>query len=99
MVSFDKCLIIKMLLGIHRLMPLLLCVASLSGSLPLQAQDSPKLLDSEQRRQVRYDSYVLGPRDSLQIELLDIHELSGSYSIGPDGTLYLPRLRLFTQVG
>ena len=40
-----------------------------------------------------YDSYILGPGDSLQIELLDIPELSGSFSIGPDGTIYLPRLR------
>ena len=36
---------------------------------------------------------ILGPGDSLQIELLDIPELSGSFSIGPDGTIYLPRLR------
>jgi len=45
------------------------------------------------RSRVLYDSYILGPGDSLQIELLDIPELSGSYSIGPDGTIYLPRLR------
>ena len=50
-------------------------------------------INIEQRRQVRYDSYVLGPGDSLQIEIIDIPELSGNYSIGPDGTLYLPRLR------
>jgi len=46
-----------------------------------------------QRARVTYDSYILGPGDSLQIELLDIPELSGSFSIGPDGTIYLPRLR------
>jgi len=45
------------------------------------------------RSRVIYDSYILGPDDSLQIELLDIPELSGTFSIGPDGTLYLPRLR------
>ena len=45
------------------------------------------------RSRVVYDSYILGPGDSLQIELLDIPELSGTFSIGPDGTLYLPRLR------
>ena len=33
------------------------------------------------------------PGDGLQIELLDLPELSGRFSIGPDGTLYLPRLR------
>jgi polysaccharide export outer membrane protein len=72
---------------------MVVCVASLCANLPLFAQDSPKQLNSEQRRQIQYDSYVLGPGDSLQIELIDIPELSGSYSIGPDGTLYLPRLR------
>lgn len=48
---------------------------------------------SPQRARIIYDSYILGPGDSLQIELLDIPELSGTFSIGPDGTLYLPRLR------
>lgn len=39
------------------------------------------------------ESYILGPGDGLQIELIGIPELSGTFSIGPDGTLYLPRLR------
>ena len=55
----------------------------------LQAQP----LRLEQRTQISYDSYILGPGDGLQIELLDLPELSGRFSIGPDGTLYLPRLR------
>ena len=46
-----------------------------------------------QRAQYRYDAYILGPGDGLQIELLDLPDLSGIFSIGPDGTLYLPRLR------
>jgi polysaccharide export outer membrane protein len=46
-----------------------------------------------QRSRVVYDAYILGPGDSLQVELLDIPELSGTFSIGPDGTIYLPRLR------
>lgn len=50
-------------------------------------------LPLKQRAQVTYDAYILGPGDGLQIELLDLPELSGRYSIGPDGTLYLPRLR------
>jgi len=45
------------------------------------------------RSRVVYDAYILGPGDTLQVELIDIPELSGTYSIGPDGTLYLPRLR------
>ena len=54
-------------------------------------QKQPLLL--EQRAQINYDAYILGPGDGLQIELLDLPELSGRFSIGPDGSLYLPRLR------
>ena len=50
-------------------------------------------LPLEQRAQITYDAYILGPGDGLQIELLDLPELSGRFSIGLDGTLYLPRLR------
>jgi len=53
---------------------------------------------SSSRSRVVYDSYILGPGDSLQIELFLIPELSGTFSIGPDGTMYLPRLRaLYVQ--
>ena len=44
-------------------------------------------LPLEQRAQITYDAYILGPGDGLQIELLDLPELSGRFSIGPDGTL------------
>ena len=50
-------------------------------------------LPLEQRANINYDAYILGPGGGLQIELLDLPELSGRFSIGPDGTLYLPRLR------
>ena len=50
-------------------------------------------LPLEKRAQVNYDTYILGPGDGLQIELLDLPELSGEFSIGLDGTIYLPRLR------
>ncbi|QNJ04956.1 polysaccharide biosynthesis/export family protein [Synechococcus sp. MEDNS5] len=39
------------------------------------------------------DAYILGPGDAVVVELLDVPEYSGVFSIGPDGTLYLPRLR------
>lgn len=39
------------------------------------------------------DSYILGPGDAVIVELLDVPEYSGVFTIGPDGTLYLPRLR------
>ena len=59
---------------------------------PLQ-QSAATQSGPAQRSRVVYDTYILGPGDSLQIELLDIPELSGTFAIGPDGTLYLPRLR------
>lgn len=40
-----------------------------------------------------FNKYILGPGDSVFIELLNIPELSGTFSIGPDGIIYLPRLR------
>jgi len=61
------------------------CAASALGPAPSQA--------NPERARVTYNAYILGPGDSLQIELFDIPELSGVFSIGPDGTLYLPRLR------
>ena len=51
-----------------------------------------------QRARVTYDTYLLGPGDILQIELDNIPELSGTFTIVPDSTLYLPRLRaLFVE--
>jgi len=43
-------------------------------------------------------AYILGPGDAVVVELLDVPEYSGIFTIGPDGTLYLPRLRsLFVE--
>ena len=55
--------------------------------------EQKQALPLEDRSSVTYDTYILGPGDGIQIELLDLPELSGSFTIGPDGTLYLPRLR------
>ena len=38
-------------------------------------------------------SYILGPGDSVLIDIKGIHEYSGIFNINADGTLYLPRLR------
>lgn len=44
------------------------------------------------------EAYILGPGDAVVVELLDVPEYSGVFTIGPDGTLYLPRLRsLFVE--
>ena len=56
-------------------------------------QSDSKTLSSPQALRGLYDAYILGPGDALQIELLGLPELSGNFSIGPDGTIYLPRLR------
>ena len=66
------------------------CPSLAAAELVAQASPAPRPAD---RTRVVYDAYILGPGDTLQIELLDIPELSGTFSIGPDGTLYLPRLR------
>ncbi len=63
--------------------------AQAAQPLPAKATSANAL----QRSRVVHDVYILGPGDSLQVELLDIPELSGTFSIGPDGTMYLPRLR------
>ncbi len=65
--------------------------APLAWAVPIQAS-APAATNSARAR-VTYNAYILGPGDSLQVELLDIPELSGVFSIGPDGTMYLPRLR------
>jgi len=63
------------------------------------AQSKPPVAASRAPLHPTCDAYILGPGDSLEIELLNIPELSGTFSIGPDGTLYLPRLRaLFVEV-
>lgn len=52
-----------------------------------------KNIQAEYRASISYDSYILGPGDGLEIELVDLPELSGRFTVGPDGSLYLPRLR------
>ena len=39
------------------------------------------------------ERYILGSGDSVGIELINLPELSGIYSVGPDGFIYLPQLR------
>ena len=86
----------KLLSSVLMLPTLLLSVSPMladQSDLQADAELSSVVLNSKNRLNVRYDSYILGPGDRLQIELLDLPELSGVFSIGPDGTLYLKRLR------
>ena len=63
------------------------------SSKTLAGQEQSRPLTLEQRTQVTYDAYILGPGDGLQIDVIGLSELGGTFPIGPDGTLYLPRLR------
>lgn len=69
----------------------LLGISGIIG-LPAVADGASSSPANKPKRAV-YDAYILGPGDKLDIELINIPELSGSFSIGPDGTIYLPRLR------
>ena len=65
---------------------------------PKIEQVQTRVLKGEKRAKANQDAYMLGPGDSIEIELLNLPDLSGIFSIGPDGTLYLPRLRsLFVE--
>ena len=71
-----------------------------SSNASLQSErNNATLSQASKRAVVTYDAYILGPGDSLQIDLLDLPELSGTFTIGPDGTLYLPRLKVLYVEG
>ena len=59
---------------------------------PSQFQTFSNQSDSDKYSSTR-SSYILGPGDSIAVELLDIPEYSGVFTVSPDGTLYVPRLR------
>jgi polysaccharide export outer membrane protein len=76
----------------------LLLAACVMGIAPAAgAASTPPGAPAQSSRGVA-DTYILGPGDALVVELLDVPEYSGVFTIGPDGTLYLPRLRsLFVE--
>ena len=74
-------------------------VQAQQGQIPTEVNTSIVTENSKQRLNVRYDTYILGAGDTIQIELLDLPDLSGEFTIGPDGTLYLPRLRALQVEG
>lgn len=76
-------------------------VASLlTISLPVIAEDHNDSISYPTKDSTeRFTSYILGPGDSLSIEIFGVPELSGKFSIGPDGTIYLPRLRVLYVEG
>ena len=50
-------------------------------------------LRPETLKTVGSTQYILGPGDTLRVEFIGIPELTGAYTIGPDGTIYVPNLR------
>jgi polysaccharide export outer membrane protein len=38
-------------------------------------------------------AYIIGPGDSFSFEVIGLPELNTIFTVGPDGTIYLPRLR------
>ena len=79
-----------------------LLTCSAMGAIPVGGMEKSQVLPkgqtvypltSKQRTGIGYSTYILGSGDGLDIELVDLPELSGRFTIGPDGTLYLPRLR------
>lgn len=75
------------------ILPVCIIGASSAKAVPTQLRQVSPSRDQSQALRGTLDSYILGPGDSVSIELLGIPELSGNFSIGPDGTIYLPRLR------
>jgi polysaccharide export outer membrane protein len=76
----------------------LLVAAFVMGNGPSSAAASTPIGSTPQANRAVADTYILGPGDALVVELLDVPEYSGVFTIGPDGTLYLPRLRsLFVE--
>ena len=82
-----------------------LAQTQLAGQERLQASETITITTQEPAASKRgiptasiQDAYILGPGDAVVVELLDVPEFSGVFTIGPDGNLYLPRLRsLFVE--
>ncbi|WP_083773061.1 SLBB domain-containing protein [Synechococcus sp. RS9916] len=81
----------KFLLFFQILSIILFPLASNANEIDYQKETTEHKSISQKSLHSNY--YILGPGDSVFIELINIPEFSGVYSIGPDGTLYLPRLR------
>ena len=82
----------------------------LATAQPFHARDLPSMEPSAHQVRVQShqhykpdrankDQYILGPGDAVLVELLDVPEYSGVFQVGPDGTLYIPRLRSLVVEG
>ena len=73
-----------------------LCAPAVNAN-ELTSQVTDKSETISKHDQNKFTSYILGPGDNVDIELLELPELSGNFSVGPDGNLYLPRLRFLRR--
>ena len=68
-------------------------LATAQGLVELQTSKIPSksgkgnFLPLERRLKATQNAYILGPGDSVLVELLDVPEYSGIFTIGPDGML------------
>ena len=69
-----------------------------SGSITITTQEPARSAGGIPASSIQ-DAYILGPGDAVIVELLDVPEYSGVFTIGPAGTLYLPRLRSLVVEG
>ena len=79
-------------------LPVLLCPTNLRGQQPdlpstrVQSAQPAKPLAGLPARQANPLPYFIAPDDLLQIDVLDVDQLSREYRVGPDGTITIPLL-------
>ncbi len=62
-------------------------------TLAIESENKSTRFIAELNQEINNDSmYLLGPGDTLEIRVNGLPELSGLYSIGPDGKMYLPEI-------
>ena len=66
---------------------------SAEASTAIDNSVQPNIAKDLARYRNAINSYILGAGDAVYIEINDLEELSGRFSVGPDGFIYLPRLR------
>ena len=68
----------------------------------LADQNKPQptsISDKQLVSKAKAEEYILGPGDAIYVELLGITELDISHIVGPDGNIYLSRLRALNVEG
>tara|TARA_Y100001968_G_scaffold333696_1_gene398451 strand:+ start:2966 stop:4114 length:1149 start_codon:yes stop_codon:yes gene_type:complete len=84
---------IKLFLGIF----LLSCIGAnqISANNSLQRKDDKSSTNINNSSEIYAKTYILGPGDTIYIRFYALPEISGSFTIGPDGFIYLPEIGKF----